>query len=171
LEKLLTMKEVDLNDICQRVTCILDSNGALLIAGDPPNAMTIGWGTIGPIWHRQVMTVMVRPTRFTFGLMEKARDFSVCLLPPERNDALGICGTRSGRDTDKVTICGFVMERCARIDGFYIAGSDLRIECRIIHKHRLDPATLDPEIVKQFYPKLDFHTVYYGEIMGVFSHH
>jgi flavin reductase (DIM6/NTAB) family NADH-FMN oxidoreductase RutF len=162
------MKELDLYDVFDGVARKLGGDGALLVAGDPPNPMTIGWGTVGPIWHRQVMTVLVRPTRHTFGLMEKAKDFCVCLLPDHRADALAFCGSRSGRDTDKVKACGFTMERCARIDGFYVAGSDLRIECRIIHRHRLDPETLDPNIVDRFYPQRDFHMVYYGEILGVF---
>jgi flavin reductase (DIM6/NTAB) family NADH-FMN oxidoreductase RutF len=54
----------------------LGRNGIILLGGDPPNPMTIGWGSIGEIWHMPVFTVLVRPTRYTFGLMENAKDFT-----------------------------------------------------------------------------------------------
>jgi len=58
----------------------LGGNGIILLAGDPPNPMTIGWGTIGEICICPSLR-LVRPTRYTFGLMEKAKDFTVCVLP------------------------------------------------------------------------------------------
>lgn len=162
------LKEVDIFDVLPETLDKLDGEGILLVAGDPPNPMTIGWATAGHIWHRKVITVLVRPTRYTFSLMENARDFSLCVLPVDRRDALNLCGTKSGRDTDKIEACRFQAEKCFRAEAYFIAGSDIHIECRIIHKHRVDPVTLDPSIVKRFYPLLDFHMVYYGEILGTY---
>ena len=147
----------------------LRGNGILLLAGDPPNPMTIGWATIGTIWHRPVMTVLVRPTRFTHHLMEDAKDFSVCVLPDRFKKHLAFCGTKSGRDHDKIKVCGFDMQPGIKISTPYIAQSAFHYECITIHKHTLDPETLPAEIQKRFYPKKDWHTVYYGEIVGSFA--
>ena len=147
----------------------LDGDGILLVAGDPPNPMTIGWATIGTIWHRPVMTVLVRPTRFTYHLMEQAKDFSVCVLPAAYEKHLAFCGSKSGKDHDKIRVCGFTMVPGIGIPTPYIGESEYHFECRMIHSHPLDPATLDPGIQKRFYPKRDFHTVYYGEIVGAFG--
>ena len=161
-------RETDFFDVFRETLDKLDSDGILLVAGDPPNPMTIGWGTLGHIWHKHVMTVLVRPTRHTYNLMEKVKDFTVCILPDNMGKELSLCGNRSGRDTDKVSLCGFEMERGLKTDAFFISGSEIHFECRIVHKHRLDPATLDPAIIKRYYPLRDFHMVYYGEILGIY---
>jgi len=146
----------------------LGGNGIILLAGDPPNPMTIGWGTIGEIWHMPIFTVLVRPTRYTFGLMEKAKDFTVCVLPDGYEKHLAICGTKSGRHMDKIKVCGFTLEKSAHIGTPFIAQSGIHYECRIVHKHHLDPAALDPAINQKYYQTRDWHMVYYGEILGVF---
>ncbi len=161
-------KEVELFDVFHETLDKLDGKGILLVAGDPPNPMTIGWATIGHIWHKQIMTVLVRPVRHTFSLMESVKNFSVCVLPEPYTKALNICGTKSGRDTDKIEACNFHLEKCSKIDSFLIAEATIHFECRIVHKHFLDPATLDPAIIKRYYPLKDFHMVYYGEILGIY---
>ena len=161
-------KEVELFDVTHETLDKLDGDGILLVAGDPPNPMTIGWATVGHIWSKQVMTVLVRPVRHTYSLMESVKDFSVCVLPDDHRRSLNFCGTRSGRDTDKIKACGFNVEKCLRADAFFIAESAVHFECRIIHKHALDPSTLDPAIIERYYPLKDFHMVYYGEILGIY---
>ncbi|MCX6288134.1 MAG: flavin reductase family protein [Bacteroidetes bacterium] len=146
----------------------LAGNGIILLAGDPPNPMTIGWGTIGEIWHMPIFTVLVRPTRYTFGLMEKAKDFTVCVLPEEYKKQLELCGTKSGRDMDKISVCGFTLDQSAHTRTPFITQSAIHYECRIVHKHRLDPAALDPAIDKKYYETKDWHMVYYGEILGTY---
>ncbi len=146
----------------------LAGNGIILLAGDPPNPMTIGWGTLGEIWHMPIFTVLVRPTRFTFGLMEKARDFTVCVLPEGYKKHLAICGSKSGRDMDKIKVCGFTLGQSANVGTPFITQSAFHYECRIVHKHRLDPSVLDKAIDHKYYQTKDWHMVYYGEIMGTF---
>lgn len=162
-------KQADVFDLFKETTDKLGGNGAILMAGDPPNPMTIGWGTLGIIWGIPVFQVYVRPTRHTFSLMEKSEDFSVSFLSESYNQALNICGTRSGRDTDKLALCGFRPVDGNLIRTPFIGESLFHYECRIVHKHRLDPEALDGRIIKRYYPKRDFHMVYYGEILGLFT--
>ncbi len=162
-------REIDFFDVYRETLDKLDGDGILLVAGDPPNPMTIGWATMGYIWHKQIMTVLVRPTRHTFMLMESIKDFSVCILPVENHKELTLCGTRSGRDTDKVKACNFHIEKCMKAQSHFITESSYHYECRIVHKHFLDPNTLDPVVINRFYPLRDFHMVYYGEILGIYK--
>ncbi len=115
------------------------------------------------------MTVLVRPVRHTFQLMETAGDFSVCVLPDSYSRELNICGTRSGRDINKLEVCNLHVERCSQVNSFFISESSIHFECRTVHKHWLDPTTLDPAIKKRYYPKKDYHMVYYGEILGIYQ--
>jgi flavin reductase (DIM6/NTAB) family NADH-FMN oxidoreductase RutF len=162
-------KEVELFDVLQETLDKLDGDGILLVAGDPPNPMTIGWGTIGYIWNRKIMTVMVRPVRHTFSLMESVKDFSVCVLPDHYKKQLNFCGTRSGRNINKLESCNLSVEKCIKVESFFIPESTIHIECRTVHKHYVDPSTLDPGIINRYYPKKDFHQVYYGEILGIYK--
>jgi flavin reductase (DIM6/NTAB) family NADH-FMN oxidoreductase RutF len=161
--------QVELSEVFTETMSKLDGDGILLVAGNPPNPMTIGWGTIGHIWNKQIMTVMVRPVRHTFSMMESVKDFSVCIMPDQYRHQLNICGTKSGRDINKLQFCNLTIEKCTKVDSFFISESTIHYECRIVHKHFLDPATLDQVIDKKYYPKRDFHMVYYGEILGIFS--
>jgi len=163
-------KEIGTFDVYHKTLDKLKGEGILLLAGDPPNPMTIGWGTLGEIWHIPIFTVLVRPTRFTFNLMENSRSFSVCILPDHLTKKVAFCGSVSGRDTDKIKNCGFTLEKGIRIDTPNIAESDFHYECRMVHKHPLNASRLDPAIDARFYPEKDYHTVYYGEIVGVFRH-
>ena len=69
------------------------------------NAMTASWGGLGVLWSKPVATIYVRPQRYTFELCEKSERISLCVLPEEYRPALKICGTKSGKDTDKLKEC------------------------------------------------------------------
>ena len=161
-------KEIGTFDVYHETLDKLNGDGIILLAGNPPNPMTIGWGTLGEIWHMPVFTVLVRPTRFTYTLMEESKTFSVCVLSSQYIKELAICGSNSGRDMDKIKNCGFTLEKGIRIDTSYIAESEFHYECRIVHKHRLVASNLDTAIDTRFYPKRDYHMVYYGEILGIY---
>ncbi len=161
-------KSVGPFDVYHETIGKLAGNGIILLAGDPPNPMTIGWGTIGEIWHLPIFSVLVRPTRYTFGLMEKAKDFTVCVLSDRYKKHLAICGTKSGRDMDKIKVCGFSLEQSSHVGTPFITQSAIYYECRIVHKHRLDPLALDPAIDHKYYQTKDWHMVYYGEILGTY---
>ncbi|MBC8316087.1 MAG: flavin reductase [Bacteroidetes bacterium] len=143
--------------------------GILLIAGVPPNPMTIGWGTLGYVWSKPVFVILVRPNRYTFELIENVKDFTINVLPKGFNQETAICGTESGRDIDKVAKCNFDMKHGECSNAFYISQSVIHYECRIIHKNKVDPGTLEPSIIDTYYEQRDFHTIYYGEILGVFK--
>ena len=148
---------------------VLGSRGGLLIAGaEPVNPMTIGWGQIGIAWGKPVFLVMVRPSRFTYGLMAKAEAFSVNVPGEDLARACALCGTKSGRDTDKIAETGLALERGIELDVPTLAGCFLHYECRIIEKSMIDPATLDGGVESSCYPEGDHHGVWWGEIVGAY---
>jgi flavin reductase (DIM6/NTAB) family NADH-FMN oxidoreductase RutF len=74
--------------------------------GDRVNTMTISWGNIGFEWRRPIFTALVRKSRYTYDLIEKAESFTVS-IPVKDNlkKELGFCGSKSGRDFDKFKEC------------------------------------------------------------------
>ena len=82
------------------------SHGGLLLAatrGDGrSNAMVIGWGSVGVIWGVPVWVVLVRPSRYTYSFIEESGVFSLNVPTPEMKELVTVCGTRSGRELDKL---------------------------------------------------------------------
>jgi flavin reductase (DIM6/NTAB) family NADH-FMN oxidoreductase RutF len=142
--------------------------GASPADGGPPaggfNFMTVSWGGLGVMWGKPFALVVVRPTRHTRRFIDSADSFTLSVLPERYRRALDYCGSRSGRDEDKVKGSGLtpVASRCVKAPSFDEA--ELVLECRKIYFSDLDPSHfLDPGIEKNYASK-DYHRVYFGEI-------
>lgn len=131
------------------------------------NAMTISWGSVGQIWNKPFFQVLVRPTRYTRGFMDSNDNFTLCVLPPEFKPALSIMGSKSGRDCDKVKEAGLTPIASSLVSAPGFAEAELIVECRKMYWQDIDPAHfLDPGIQAN-YPKLDYHRIYFGEIVAL----
>lgn len=148
-----------------------NKGGALLVSVDDegrPNTMTIGWGQLGVIWGRWVFTVLVRPSRYTYGCINTTGDFTVNVPFPEQAEALAFCGSKSGRDYDKFAECNLTAA-AAQSDGLrspYIAECGLAYECKTLSFNDLIPAQTDAAVCDGCYPKGDFHRLYFGGVVA-----
>ncbi len=159
------MRAIAPGDLLLRPFTILDANWALLVAGSSrPNPMTVSWGGLGTLWNRPVATVYVRPTRFTFSLLEAEPFFTLNFLPERWRAALDLCGSTSGRDTDKWRETGLEPVPGGRGQVPRVAEAELALECRVLATLDLDPARfLDPSL-EGLYPRKDYHRVFLGEV-------
>jgi len=89
--------------------------------------------------------------------------------PPELRRAVGICGSKSRRDYDKFIETGLTPVPSARVAAPLIEECVVTYECRTIHKNQVMPDALAPAVVKDCYRSGDFHTLYYGQILGVLA--
>lgn len=140
----------------------------LLTAGnmDSFNTMTVSWGGLGVLWSKPVVTAYVRPQRYTYDFMEKSEYFTLSSYPDFMHEALAVCGSKSGRDIDKVSACGLVPQSAAD-GGVYFEGAKLVLVCRKMYYQDIDPNNfLDPAIEK-CYPINDYHRMYIGQIVEV----
>ena len=150
----------------------LRGDGLLLVSVDSkgkPNTMTIGWGTIGVIWGKPIFIILVRPSRYTHGLMGLTDDFTVNVPPPELSDIVAFCGKASGRDHDKFKEKGLVAVPGKKVKSPSIAQCVIHYECKVVHKNNVLKDKLAKSIIAAYYPKGDFHTVYFGEIVSVYA--
>lgn len=151
--------------------------GILLVseAEDCVNAMTIGWATIGIEWGTQIFTVYVREGRFTRELLDRTGEFTVCTPFGEKYSkqvakALGICGSKSGRDVDKIAQAKLTPIDAEIVRPPAIKEFPLTIECRVVFQ-QIQPVKEIARQFEKFYPadKLDAyggaHIAYYGEIL------
>ena len=153
----------------------LPKGAFLTAAGERWNPMTIGWAQFGVVWSRPVVTVLVRKSRFTYGLMEKAETFTVSIpRDGELKKELAFCGAKSGRDVDKEKASGLT-RLPARAGGADAVGEcGCAFECRIVGKRLLDLDEIDPKIRAQYYGANqaladgDPHVLYFGEILTAY---
>ena len=68
--------------------------------------MTASWGGLGVLWNANVSFAFVRPSRYTFEFLEREKYYTLSFLGLSQRRALQICGSKSGRDTDKVAEAG-----------------------------------------------------------------
>ena len=168
--------EIDLFDYAADIYKALP-RGILLVseAEDCVNAMTIGWATFGVEWGVPIFAVYVREGRFTRELLDRTGEFTVC-APYGENDskkiakALAICGSKSGRDVDKIAQAGLTVVDSDIVRPPALKEFPLTVECRVVYQ-QIQPVKEISSKFKKFYPadKLDeyggAHIAYYGEIL------
>ena len=134
--------------------------------------MTIGWCQAGRLWGLRTCTVYVRPERYTYQFMEEQEYFTVSVLPADRKDAMALCGTKSGRDLDKIRECGLTVRTGAGNAPFF-EEAEVVLICRTLYVQDLDPACVLPagegKILPSYGAKGGWHRVYTGEIVEAYS--
>lgn len=133
------------------------------------NTMTIGWGGICFMWYRPVFMVMVRKSRFTYELLEKSGEFTVSLPYTDIGKVLSICGTKSGRDIDKITTCSLNTVQSQKIYTPVLDFPGSHYECKVIYKEAMNKNNLNSEIDQALYDSDNYHTIYYGEILAAYE--
>jgi flavin reductase (DIM6/NTAB) family NADH-FMN oxidoreductase RutF len=110
--------------------------------------------------------VLVRPSRYTYQLIEQTGDFTVNIVPPHLKELVRYCGTVSGRDRDKFREKGLTAIPSSQIKTPLIRECIIHYECKAVYKHDLIPSALGASIVSDFYPQGDFHRLYFSEILA-----
>ena len=127
------------------------------------NTMTASWGGLGVLWGAPMATAYIRPQRYTKGFVDGNEYFTLSFFPEQYRPQLGLCGSKSGRDIDKVKECGFTVAEGAG-GAPYFEQAELVLVCRKRMVMPMDPALM-PEDVKEKWYDNDFHTMYWGEIV------
>ena len=162
-------EKMEFTDNYAAVLETLVSQGLLLGSYDAngkPNLMTIGWGTMGSVWSKPLWIVLVRPSRYTYGCIERTRSFTVNVPTKKMADACELCGTRSGRDTDKFAACKLTAERALTVEAPEVVECPIVYECRVVHWNDVLAPRLAEDIIAGAYRGGDFHRVYWGEILA-----
>ncbi len=152
--------------------CDALAKGVLLTTkqGEEVNTMTIGWGMLGIEWGKPVFLTMVRQSRHTKKLLDETGEFTVNIpLDTFDKKILGYCGSKSGREVDKIKELGLTLEDPEVISVPGIRQLPLTLECKVLYQQPQDAAKLPQSIVDRYYPSpYDDHTVYYGEIISAY---
>lgn len=164
------MKDLDPMAVTGRTMKQIGKGAFLTVkTGEDLNTMTIGWALSGVMWRKPILVVAVRLSRHTFGLIEKAGDFTVTVPAAGLEQALAFCGTRSGRDVNKLEHCGLGLARARYVHTPVLDAPGIHYECRIVYKSAIDPGQLDVAYDQAIYLDKDYHTLYFGEIAACYE--
>ena len=138
----------------------------LITAGTPDrfNTMTASWGAMGVLWNKPILICFVRPSRHTFGFMERSERFTASFFEPSWRPVLNFCGTHSGRDIDKIAHTGLRPFTTAA-GGIAFEQARLILTCARIYEQDLDAQRLPESVVAACYPRGDVHRFFIGEIV------
>lgn len=160
-------KTIDYNEYADKMLPAL-RNGAFITTKvkEKVNTMTIAWGGINIVWNKPLFVAYVRFTRDTFEMLENSCEFTVSVpLENDMSKELNYCGSKSGRDVDKIKECNLSLAPGRVVDTPVLSGCELHYECKVIYKLPMDAGLVPQEVKDRYYRNEDYHMIYYGEIV------
>lgn len=178
------MKEINVKELKDNFFEAIGKEWMLVTAGtaDSYNLMTASWGGIGWLWNKPVAFVFVRPERYTYEFAEQSDTMTLSFLgmDKEARKIYTVCGSKSGRDINKVNACGLTVEETL-LGGVAYKQSRLTLVGRKLYVDNLKPECfVDAALRDRWYSsseeakKLDsgitngFHRMYVVEIVGAY---
>jgi flavin reductase (DIM6/NTAB) family NADH-FMN oxidoreductase RutF len=160
-------KELNPANMKESPFTMLADNWMLVTAGEEGNfnMLTASWGGFGVLWSKNVSYTVVRPTRYTFEFMEKYDRYTLSFFEPEYKDTLMLCGSKSGREINKMKDTGLTPV----FDGgsVYFSEARLVMVCKKLYWQDMNPDNFLDASIMDNYPKKDFHRMYVGEVESI----
>ena len=160
------LKTVNVKLLTDNVFKLLDNDWMLITAGNQEsfNSMTASWGAFGILWNKPIAIGFIRPQRYTFEFMNKSESFTLSFFNNEHRPALNFLGSHSGRTVNKMTDSGLTPVFTER-NNVYFEEARLVLDCKIMYTDDLKQENfISKTLVKDIYPKQDFHRMFIGEI-------
>ena len=146
---------------------IFDKEWALVTAGnlDNYNTMTISWGGLGTLWNKPVATVYVKPIRHTHDFLDSNEYFTVSFFDEKNKKDLGVLGTLSGRDGDKVAKTSLTPVSVG--DSISFKEAKLTLLCKKIYRQDMITDAMPQFAVDTYYTDEEPHTIFIGEVVDI----
>lgn len=139
---------------------------ALVTAGNKEkfNAMTISWGSMGTLWHKNIVTIYIRPDRYTYEFLKDNDNFTVSFYDEKYRDELTFFGRNSGKNVDKVKETNFT----PIITDDYITFKEAKetIVLKKLYMQQMDKSKFNENILKCYPNDAEAHYVIIGEVVN-----
>lgn len=139
---------------------------ALVTAGnkDHFNSMTISWGSMGTLWNKSIVTIYIRPDRYTFSFLKESDTFTVSFYDDNYKKELLMFGRNSGRDMDKVKESGFtplILE-----DGITYQEAKETFVLKKIYMEQMNKDLFPEDALKIYERNAPAHYIIIGEVVN-----
>lgn len=98
--------------------------------GEQANIITVAWAGIINT-HPPKVSISVRPTRHSYGLIKESGEFIINLTPEHLIRAADYCGMYTGAKVDKFAATGLHKEAAQAVSCPMIAECPLSLECKV----------------------------------------
>lgn len=141
----------------------------LLTSGniDNYNTMTASWGSMGVLWNKNIVTVFIRPQRYTLDFIKQNDYFTLSFFDEKYKDALKFCGSNSGRDVNKAKSTGLSAFEIENSVAFEQANSIFI--CRKLYCQQLNEESFIDKSLLSNYQNNDYHYAFVGEIVFAYQ--
>lgn len=160
--------ETNIKDLKINPFTTIGKDWMLITAGNENkiNTMTASWGGMGHLWGEDVVTIYIRPQRYTKKFVDEQNEFSLTFFDGYKKE-LSILGTVSGKDTDKINDVDFHPIFLENVPAFQEA--KLVMIAEKIYEDTIKPESFkNKELDEKHYPNKDYHTVYIAKIKKVY---
>ena len=156
---------IDPKELDQNVFSMIGEQWMLVTAGTAErcNTMTASWGGLGVLWGAPMATCYIRPQRYTREFVDREEYFTLAFFDEEH-----LCGSKSGREVDKVRECGFTV-KTAECGAPYFEQAQLVLVCRKRYAQPMDSDRMPEDVKEKWYPGQDYHILYLGEIVEAYQ--
>lgn len=169
------MKKVDIQELArENAFDLIGKEWMLVTVGnkDKLNTMTASWGGIGWLWNKPVAFVFIRPERYTHEFIEREARLTLSFYGEAHRAKLQLCGSKSGRDIDKVKETGLTPVELES-GAMTFDAARLTLDCRKLFKTSMaEEDFVDKTVLTRWYnnqPGGSLHDVYVVEIEGVYA--
>jgi flavin reductase (DIM6/NTAB) family NADH-FMN oxidoreductase RutF len=125
-----------------------------------PNLIGLSWWTFTS-WEPLMIAISVGHRRYSHECLEHHKEFALCFPSEEQAKDAWLCGTKSGRDTDKFQLTNFKPLQARNITVPILDGVTVAYECKIVNQFGTGDHTLyiadvvsihgDPEKINHLY--------------------
>ena len=159
------MKEILAEQLNENVFSLIGDEWSLITAekDGKVNMMTASWGALGVFWNKPCAIIYIRQSRYTKEFVDSQERFSLCFFKSEYKRMLSMCGTKSGRDIDKVKEADLTVEHYEEVP--YFKEARLVLICKKIFSQKMEKrGFMEEEPFNKNYTNGDLHQLYIAEI-------
>ena len=162
----MTFVEINPKDLTENAINLIGLDWMLVTAGnlEKYNMMTASWGGLGVLWHKPACFIFVRPSRYTYEFLENNDHFSLTFFTKEHRPELNFCGTKSGRDVNKMK--EVKLTPIGKNETVYFEEAKIVMICKKLYIHDLKSENFVHHIQNKFYKNGNLHRMYICEILS-----
>lgn len=172
-------QKINVFEYAKEITSSISKGILITTKADKVNSMTIGWGALGIEWGLPIFTTYIRTGRYTAEQLLKNPEFTVNIPYGDFNKKiLGVCGSKSGRDIDKIKELNLTLVEANKISVPAIKELPLTLECKVLYKQTQVLSEIPQDIQASCYPQdkpssypmenKDVHIAFYGQIVDAY---
>lgn len=161
-------RQIDPESIPGNFIKMVSKDWMLITAGgsDKFNMMTASWGGIGVLYNKPVAICFINPARYTYQIIENSDTYTLTFYTEAYREALKYCGSKSGRDEDKVKGSGLTPMQTPE-GSMAFREAWMVIECRKLVSQSISLDAIDNDAEKAKRASQPMHKMYIGEILNV----